>query len=324
MVQILAFLSLAVLVGAAFYLWFQNRMLPELNSKVVPVVVLGVLGVLLTIWYSLRSEKTELRFASTVYFHKSDLLPLDEHDTRHHLYGGEQFSGPLRDFIRDRVERDKQFGLEDANARRQQADELYSDMVLLKLIDRFFWCYADWWDVRIRTQRLGDGVTSTVSANKPDPDFGSLTWEDFFIALDRDDPSASLLSSLSKLDRPAKMIVPPKTKVSFTTSKFRRSLVFTNPFERVSITTSTRGGSVGIGDYAWFLGYDNRKSEEFWSEYVEIYCEAEFQRTKSGHPEMTRHRRWVETMFGEIRYQLSDDERMERAREYRGLISQSK
>jgi len=324
MLLILLVIVLVPLLVFTAYLYIQNRNLPELNSKVIPVVIVGIIGLAFTIWYSLKSEKIDLDFASTVYFHKSDLLTLDEHDTRHHLYGGDEFSGRLPGFIRDRIEHDERFDTKDLERRIEEAEELYSDMVFLKLIDRFFWAYADWWDVRIRSQRHGNGVTSIVSAIKPDPDCGSLTWEDFLSVSDSKDAFPSLLSSFPKQHWPTKMTVPPKTQASLTATRYGRSLVLRNPFVRVSITIFYRGGGVGIGDYAWFLGYDNKKSEEFWAEHLEVTCDAVFERTKSGHPEMMRHRRWVETMFGEIRYQLDDQKRMERAREYRDLISRSR
>ena len=102
MLKIIAIGVLLIVLVIAFYLYIQNRSLPDLNSKVVPVLFLGCIGTALTIWYSLRSERIDQHFASTVYFHKSDLLLLDEHDARRHLYGGDQFRIPLQNYIKRR------------------------------------------------------------------------------------------------------------------------------------------------------------------------------------------------------------------------------
>ena len=322
MLQILAVIFLAVLLAPTVYLYVQNRSLPELNSKVIPVVMLGVVGLLFTIWYSLKSEQTDLHLASTVYFHRSDLLPLDEHAPRRHLYGGDQFNIGLAQLIRDRIAQDTTLSAGDLEKRRENAEDLYFDIVLLKLIDRFFFVYADSWDVRIRSTRYGNNVESIVSSNTSNQDSVSLTWDDFSMVLDGNDPLHTLFSSLPKGHWPMKMTVPPKTKVRLTTtSRIQHSLALSNPFARISITLVRRGGGIGLGDYAWFLEYDRKQSEEFWSEYIDVNCQAEFERTRSGHPLMPAYRRWVEAMFSELRYQLSDEERMQRAREYRDLTS---
>ena len=78
-------------------------------------------------------------------------------------------------------------------------------------------------------------------------------------------------------------------------------------------------GSTGLGDYQWLLGYSNKQNEEFRSEHFEVSCKAECEKFKSGHPDMPRYKRWVETLFAEIQYQLDDKKRLERARDYRDL-----
>ncbi|OHB67763.1 MAG: hypothetical protein A2Y76_00460 [Planctomycetes bacterium RBG_13_60_9] len=315
----LSILIVTILVVVGAYMAYENRGLPEMKSRVILPVVLGIIGAFFTVLYSLKSEKVELQFNSTVYFHRSDLLVLDEHDKRSALYGGEQFGPSLRSYVAGCVERDERFHQSKSDKRGEEAGQLYCDMVLLKLIDRFFWAYADWWDVRITSQRLGDGVMSIVSPVRPDPDSASLAWERFVTeSLDKDRFS-SLLIGLPKQHWPEKMTVPPKTKGRVVVSPYDRRLVLTNPFVEVSITIRPKGGAIGVGDFAWLLGYDKKKSEEFWSELFDVSCNADFRKMRYGHPEMPRYRRWVETMFEEVQYQVGDTERIQRARDYRDL-----
>ncbi len=318
----LTILIVAILVVVGTYIAYENRSLwslPEMKSRVVLPVILGIIGVFFTVLYSLRSEKIELNFNSTVYFHQSDLLALDEHDRRDALYGGEQFSGSLRSYIANCIEHDERFHEGDSDRRIREAGELYCDMVLLKLMDRFFWAYADWWDVRITSQRLGDAVMSVVSPVKPEPASGSLAWQRFLIGSGDKGRFSSLLVDFPKQHWPEKMTVPPKTEGRVVVSPYDRKLVFTNPFVEVSVTIRPRGGSIGVGDFAWLLSYDKKKSKEFWSESFDVNCNADFRKMKCGHPEMPRYRRWVETMFDEIQYLLDDTQRMQRARDYRDL-----
>jgi len=72
--MVLLVLVWAVLIVVGGYLYCMNRALPGLKAKVVPAVFVGIIGGLLTVYYSLKSETVERDFTSTVHFHKSDLL----------------------------------------------------------------------------------------------------------------------------------------------------------------------------------------------------------------------------------------------------------
>lgn len=321
-ISIIITACLLFLLAVVVYLIVQNRASAALRSKLIPAVVTGLFVAFFTIWFSLKSENIDLQFTSTLFFHKSDKKVLDEHDNRRHVYGGEQFDGRLQDFIRSCIENDEDINNGDFKKVGDKVRNLYFDLVFIKLLSHFFWMYADWWDISVKSVRRGDSMETIVSAIKPDPDSKSLEWKDFLGALNNKDDFGQLLSSFSENYWIKKMTVPPKTKVDFITSNYRKTLVLTNPFVRVSITTSKSSGSVGLGDYKWLLGYDNKKSEAFWSEHFEVNCKAKFEKLRSGHPEMTRYKRWVETMFAEIQYQLDDEKRLKRARDYRDLINQ--
>ena len=313
---------LLFLFGFVVYLAVQNRDSVALRSKLIPAIVIGLVGMLFTIWFSLKSENIELKFISTIFFHKSDKKLLDEHEIRRHAYGGEQFDGILKDFIRNYIENDENIKREEFGDRIRN---LYFDMAFIKLIARFFWMYADWWDISIKSSRRGNTMETMVSTIPPIPDYDSLGCNDFLEAIDRKDNFHKLLSEFSKKENwIKKMTVPPKTTINFVTSTYGRTLVLKNSFTIVSITIDKFGGSTGLGDYRWLLDYDIKKSNEFWSEHFEVTCKANFEKFKSGHPEMKRYKRWVETLFAEIQYQLDEDIRLKRARDFSDLIGHSK
>ena len=320
-ISIIFMVFLLFLFGVVVYLAVQNRDSAALRSKLIPALVIGLIGALFTIWFSLKSENIDLQFTSTLFFHKSDKKVLDEHYHNQHKFGGAQFDITLLNFISSRIEQDQELNKTAFNEDSSKIKEFYYDLVFIKLFSRFFWMYADWWDIRVKSVRRGDSMETIVSPIKPVPDNAPLGWGDFLGALDIKDDFHQLLSSFSEHYFIKQMVVPPKTKVDFITSNYKRALVLTNPFTRVSITIYKRGGSIGLGDYIWLLGYDNKKSEEFWSEHFEVTCKAKFEKIRSGHPDMPRYKRWVETMFAEIQYQLDDEKRLKRARDYRDLIS---
>lgn len=323
-ISAISIVFLVFLFGVVVYLAFQNRDSVALHSKLIPALVITIVGGFFTIWFSLKSESVDLQFISTIFFHKSDKKPLDEHEDRRHTYGGEQFDVRLQVFLRNHIENDENLKKGDFNKIGDEVRNLYFDMVFIKLFARFFWMYADWWDISINSVRRGNTFTTNIHPIKPDPDCDHIEWKDLLRALDIKSDFSQLLSSFSEDYWIKKMTVPPKTKVDFVTSRDRRALVLTNPFTRVSINIRKRSGSMGLGDYRWLLGYNNKKSEEFWSEHFEVTCKAKFEKFRSGHPKMARYKRWVETMFAEIQYQLDDEKRLKRARDYRDLISNSR
>ena len=139
--------------------------------------------------------------------------------------------------------------------------------------------------------------------------------------MDPGNSSQVLLNDFSQEFWIKEMKVPPKTTVDIETSTDKKTLSLKNPFAEIFIIFNKRGGSVGLGDYQWLLGYDNKKNSDFWSEHFEVVCEAKFERLRSGHPEMPRYKKWAQTMLEEVQYQFNDEKRLIRARNYHDLSS---
>jgi len=268
-----------------------------------------------------KSESIDGRFNYTLYFNKTDKKLLDEHYSKEHAYGGTQFDVKLRNFI-DRKLSEEELDRVDFAKDGEKIRDFYCDLAFIRLLSRFYWLYADWWDIHISSVRRGDGLETSVSANKPNPPCISVKWNDLLETLDRNDSSYKLLDEFSQDFWIKEMKAPPETKVGIETSTYKKVLSLKNPFVGIFITFKRRGGSVGLCDYQWLLGYDNKKNNEFWSEHFEVACEAKFEKERSLHPEMIRYERWAETMFTEVQYQFDDKSRLKRARDYRDLIGQ--
>lgn len=270
-----------------------------------------------------NKESVDIQFISTLFFHKSDKRPLDDHlhEDGRLKFGGAQFDIKLLNFMSNRIEQDQELNKAEFNKDSKKIEEFYYDLVFIKLFSRFFWMYADWWDIRINSVRRGNSLLSAVHPITQEQAFDKLKWANFLEALDDKNNFKKLLSDYSKDFWIQEMTVPPKTKVDLIlTSNYRRTLVLTNPFASVSISINFSGGSIGLGDYRWLLGYDNKRSNEFWSEHFEVNCKAKFEKSRSGYPEMTRYKQWVDTMFAEVQYLLDEKEQLKRAHEYRDLI----
>jgi hypothetical protein len=315
-------LATLLLLGCGLYLVIQNRNSPTLREKAIPALIIGVVTALITIWFSLKNESIKTQFTSTVFINVKDKKPLEFHENRQFLFGGEQFDSKAQEYINKTIATRVNLTT-DVNNVSEQAIEFYMDMLIVKAISHFFWMYADWWDVHIQSVRRGNSTITGLSANKPDPPFITITWDNWLNNLDSKYTQHSLLKEYSNDFWIQKMVVPPKTTVSLHSMKYERQVIFKNKFAYICINIKKRSGSRGLGDYQFLLGYDEKKNDSFWSEHFELTCSADFEKLLSGHPEMERYIQWVKTMFTEIEYKFDDSKRMERALEYKSLIKMS-
>ena len=311
-----------LLVGAIGYLIVLNRPSASLRSMLFPAIFIGLTAVLFTTWFSLKSEEVDARFVSAVFYHKSDKKPLDEHCSDHRAFGGPQFDITLRSFIDEYLPRDENKPSGPSSKNDKEVAEFYQDVVFLNMISLLFRTYAVSWDVRISHKQMGNALATSRVGIEPKPAECHLQWGDFLKSLDSESEFRGLLASFSDKHFVKKVTMPRKTQVQLKISRHERSLVLRNPFVRVSIKMFWAWGpGGGLGDYRWLLGYDDKRSDEFSWLRFEVTCNATFERTRSLHPDMKRYKRWVETMFAEVQYQFDDDMRLNRARDYRDLVS---
>ncbi|MFC1636559.1 hypothetical protein ACFL5Z_17140 [Planctomycetota bacterium] len=290
-----------------------------MREKAMPALVIAVVAAFFTVWFSLKKESIKTDFTSSIFINISDKNPLDLHEDRHLLYGGDQFDGKLQSYIRNALSARDDLTA-DANNVSEQAIEFYMDMMIVEIVSRFFWMYADWWDVHIQSVRRGTSTSTGLSANKPDPPFIPIKWSDWLASLDSSSTLYPLLKEYSDDYWIQKMVVPPQTKVHLTSERYMRRILFENKFVKLCIAFRRRTAGRGLGDYQLLLGYDNKRNNTYWSEHLEVKCHADFNKLRSGHPEMGRYMRWVKTMFAELEYRLDDKQRLERALEYKSLL----
>ena len=306
------------LFAISIWLLYLNRSSETIWSKVIPAFVIGLIGIFFTIWFSTKSESDDTRFNYTLYFNKVDKKPLDEHYNKQHVYGGAQYDIKLRNFINTKLP-EMGFNKSEFEKEGEKIIEFYFDLAFVKLISNFFAIYPESWDIYIDSTRRGNSLTRVRKVNKPELQLVTLKWNDFLDLLDPQYSLYKLLNDFSQDFWIKEMKVPPKTTVGIKTIKYKKTLSLKNPFAEIYITFNRRGGSVGLGDYQWLLGYENKKNMEFWSEHFEVVCEVKFERLRSGHPEMPRYKKWAQTMLEEVQYQFDDKKRLIRARDYRDL-----
>jgi len=304
------------------YLCIQNRNSDLLVEKILSAFGGAIIVILSALLFSLRSEEVESNFASTVIFHKLDKTPLDNHlDGDGQLkFGGHQFIGPLAAFINKHVEKSVELNKVQFNKDSDRIVEFYHNIILIRLLDQFFWMYSARWDTNVYSVRRGMGELkeSYVDSEDTPPNCDRLNWTDLF----NDGQQSNFHDLLSAFSNINETKVPPKTKIRFVIREHKKEILLRNPFVKVTITVNKSGGSSGLGDYKWLLGYINdRTGNEFWSAHFRVTCSAKFAKLKSGHPDMPKYKQWVRVLFGEVQYLLDEKEQLKRAHEYRELVA---
>lgn len=309
--------------------WKSWSLPSKLTAISVPISLIGIVLALAIFLldkgyqssnvYLSQSDLTDTaEFDCTVFFHKSDGRPLDDHlrGDGGSRFGGRQFGGMLSQFISDQLKKNKSLDKEEFKNPPGNIIDFYHDMILIKLINHFFWMYSASWKANVYSIREGtvEIKTSSVDRNKEAPDHGCLTWGHLLNTEEQGD-FYNLLSSFSDFTNTKEMRVPPNTTVTFIITGYKKGIVITNPFVKVTIALSKRSASSGLGDYKWLLG-NELNSERFWSAHFRVNCIANFEGTKSADPDMAKYKQWVEVMFSEIQYLLDEREQLERAHEY--------
>jgi len=148
-IAVLVYILLPLL--AIFYLCIQNRSSDLLLERILSAFGGAIIVILAALLFSLKSEKMESKFASTVIFHKRDKKPLGDYlegDGRLQ-FGGGQFTGPLGVFISKHIEESAELKKAEFNKDDDRIVEFYHNVILVKLLHQFFWMYSARWDTNV-------------------------------------------------------------------------------------------------------------------------------------------------------------------------------
>jgi hypothetical protein len=246
---IIVFITLAVPIIA--YLWHQNRSSELLSERILSAIGVASFGILTALLFSLKSENKELKFASTVFFHTFDKKPLDDYlqGDGWLRFGGLQFRGRLSQFVSKQLE-DEDLNKVEFNKDGEKIEEFYHNMILIKLIDQFFWMYSARWDTNLYSVRRGTGELkeSYIDSEETQPTYERLIWSDL-LNVEQQNDFYDILSAFSRFTNVKETTFPPKTKVNFIIKKGSKGIILTNPFVEITITINLTGGSTGLGDY---------------------------------------------------------------------------
>ena len=108
------------------------------------------------------------------------------------------------------------------------------------------------------------------------------------------------------------LTLPRRTKVRIkapeinSTAGEEGEIVFENDFVHLSIKTRFSSSMRSLGPYRLIFGYTSDKDNEFQRAEYLITINAEFNRLRSGHPEMSKYKHWVEQVASELQTALDE------------------
>ncbi len=81
-----------IFAGVLLYFWYMNRASVVLAEKLFPVITIGLLGSLFTLWFSLKEEKVVTKFPAYIFYNTNSRDVLEKHDKKYSkFYGCERF-----------------------------------------------------------------------------------------------------------------------------------------------------------------------------------------------------------------------------------------
>jgi len=288
---------------ALAYLWIINRNSDVILEKLFPALAIGITGAFFTLWFSLKEGKIDIKFPATLMYHKSG-KSLEKCDERYLLlYGGRhiQFSR----FIK-------------APPKVSDSIVLYPDILFVETLTLLFTSSS------ISSGSIGFHlILPAESPSFKDFPNQTLTWQEFSSRYLKNNCRPEIKELCSQIEDPelfgilgiTKMCLPKGTIIKVNCDVANRSINLKNDFCEINIQIKSDNSYTGLGEWKWILEYDDNKNKEFFSSILKVCLSAKFERMRSGHPDMPKYKKWVNSLFDRLQTYLDSEKQLKSARE---------
>ncbi len=287
------------LLLSTLYLFFLNRSSEVLTSKLIPAAILGLVGALVTLLFSLKENRVQETTVAALIAHADKMTPLEEiHEDYHTFYGGDLFAP--RSFLNP--------------IQGQGLFDFHLNVVSAEIAHCVFGTFQ-----ALSSAPNGD-LFSTSAYPRSVPkqlkrDF--FTWEQY-VKIFREDPV--LLDTLDQFNPELfanhLMTVPSGTDITYTNSGHLRTIILRNDFVTLTITIHQWQGSRRLGEWKWILGLAEGEEDSYWVSKFLVEQEIRTNRFRSGHPRMPDQERWAKELRTRIGDNFDYDRQLRRATEY--------
>ena len=299
LLNITLFSITALLLFSTTYLFILNRNSEIITSKVIPAIIVGLVGTFLTILFSLKENKIQETTVAALIAHAERMTPLEEikHDY-HKFYGGDLFSP--RCFINP--------------IKNQKLFDFHFNLVTTEILHSIFETFQAF-------KSEPDGELFSTSGYPMSLDLSLkrkfITWENY-INIFASDPNLydALKQFNPEMFKFHFMTVPKDTEFYFTNSNSEKSITFKNEFVSFNIKIYRWRGSRNINEWAWILNLEENEKEDFWISKFIIEQEITSNKFRSGHPKMEKHEKWAKEILSRIKEKHDYKQQLAKAMDY--------
>lgn len=335
------FILFFTILGMTLCLAWQNRASGKVRSTIINGLAVGITaglltipvsgislwlrlaivtaGILATILINLKEENKKVEFLSVSIYEQNSRDPFEDHnETYRDRFTCRTLACP-RVWITSRMPVDEST---DAGTR----EEFYFDVLSRLVVDQLYQqSFRNIWDIRAIRSHLAYGVFRWEPNEGASP--GDFIDRKEFTKL-FPDSRALLVEMFGPVGD--QMSVPKGTRLVGGFDKFsggsrvyRRWFALENHFVKVKVDLSWSGGGIGIGELGLLLGMTTEESQNFWTDRCDLKLSAKFNRFRSGHPQMFRYQRWVNTLFEELQETFDTSRHIQRGKEWYVLSKMS-
>ncbi len=285
-------------VAAVFFvitgcLAWQNRDSENVATNLPTALVVGALGGLLTLLFGLKTEERSHSFSVEYVLEPQTRLPFVSNsfpDGQQYTDAGAWTTSPAWFVL-------SQFPDVSDNSRTAASDaeleHLYRRVLMRQIIDTLRFTYFKSWDAGPAHIALPSGGIETIYAAREIRPGRKLTNSELVSQFGGDQAFNSKTIEFLNL--------PPETALTASSSDNENILTLRNNFATVTITVTERGVVSGLGVLRAMcrIGFEEEKG--FRRPRYVVSLIANFDRFRSGHPDMPLYKKWVDVMSGEVK-----------------------
>jgi len=292
MKAIIILVTLIAATAGVFYVVWMNRASEKIVTTVIPIAIVALVGVLITVFVFGGEPPVVKKFPVLFLFRRSDKAPWTPPDRPLLL---SLFEVP--ELMKNHPEL-----MDDST----EGATLYHHLLQRAMIDIIARHHRSSWETEIDRFEIGGG-TEEFSGPVPgaiEPSV-KLSFDQIKEVLkgNRFAESPYMRPEITLQVGTSLKVTAPS---NYGSGGEEGQILVTNDFVRLSIKTQYSSWMRSLGGYRLILGYSYDQDKEFATTQYLVSVEAEFNRLRSGHPKMSKYRRWVEQIVSEIQAELDE------------------
>jgi hypothetical protein len=290
MKAVLLLVLLIVATGFAFYLVWMNRGSEKIVTAVIPIAIAALIGVALAVFVFGGEAPITVKFPAVFLFRALDKAP---------------WVPPSRPVLQSLFEvPELQKDHPELMSDDTQGATLYHHLLQKVIIDILCQHHQFAWETDISRFDIGfvEEKSGPSASAAPSTQLSGAQIQQLL----RGNRFAQSRYAPMKLALPRGKALSIKIPQNDLTLVEEGEIVLANDFVHLSITTRFSQWMRSLGPYRLVLGYSWEQDKEFHRAAYLVTIHAEFNRLRSGHPDMPKYKNWVDQIISELQTALDE------------------